>query len=474
MRGYIALRPSLLSGEVRCERLVGDALDAARRNRDLNAFLEVYEDAVERAARVDAKIAEGTAGPLAGMIVALKDNLLMRGRKCTCASRILEGFESLYDATAVARLLAADAIVIGRTNMDEFAMGSSGEHSAFGPVLNPRDRRRVPGGSSSGAAAAVAAGIVHAALGSDTGGSVRQPAAFTGIVGVKPGYGRISRYGLVAFASSLDQIGTLTTTVADAALLLDVISGPDPFDATTDPEPATRVTDDLERPLGAVRVGLPREFIEERLDESVHEALERAKDALRTIGTSIQVVSLPHLRYTIPVYTVVAMAEASSNLARYDGVRYGLRRTAATHTELYERTRNEGFGPEVKRRILVGTYVLSAGYVDAYYRKAQQVRALIAREFTDAFRTVDILLGPTTPSPAFFRGERLHDPLTMYLSDVFTASANLAGVPAMHLPVMDDLEGLPIGVQLFAPMRGEGLMFRVASALERTLRQSGR
>jgi aspartyl-tRNA(Asn)/glutamyl-tRNA(Gln) amidotransferase subunit A len=406
--------------------------------------------------------------------IALKDNLCDLGLPTTCGSRVLAGYVAPYEATAVARLLEAGAVVVGKTNMDEFGMGSSTEHSAYGPTRNPIDPSRVPGGSSGGAAAAVAAGVVRIALASDTGGSVRQPAAFCGVVGVKPTYGRVSRHGLVAYASSLDQVGVLARTVDEAALALELIAGRDPFDASSaDIEvPPLRTADaahaDAARPLEGLTVGRAKEYFEAALDAGVRERLDAALDVLRALGAAVKDVELPHAEHALPVYYIVAPAEASSNLARYDGVHFGTRSAAATTTrDVYERTRGEGFGPEVTRRILLGTYVLSAGYREAYYRKAQAVRARIAHDFARAFEEVDVLFGPTTPTTAFALGA-VADPYTMYANDIFTVTANLAGVPAMSLPV-GRAAGLPVGAQLVAPHFGEPVMFRVAAALERAL-----
>jgi aspartyl-tRNA(Asn)/glutamyl-tRNA(Gln) amidotransferase subunit A len=409
---------------------------------------------------------------MAGVPVLVKDNVATLSLPTSCGSRILEGYVSPFEATAVARLRAAGAVVVGKTNMDEFGMGSSTEHSAFGPTRNPIDPTRVPGGSSGGSAAAVAAGVTRIALGSETGGSVRPPAAFCGIVGVKPTYGRVSRYGLVAFASSLDQIGVLGRSVDDAALALQTIAGRDPHDATSaDIEVplyrAAGAVDDAARPLAGLRVGLPKEYFPKSLDSRMRERLDAAVATLKRLGAEVKEVSLPHTEVAIPVYYVVAPAEASSNLARFDGVRYGMRADADVLHDMYERTRSGGFGPEVTRRILLGTYVLSAGYYDAYYRKAQEVRALIARDFAAVFSRVDVLFTPTTPTPAFPLGS-VSDPYEMYLSDIFTVTANLAGVPAMSLPV-GRVDGLPIGGQLIASHFGEAAMFRAAYALERAL-----
>jgi aspartyl-tRNA(Asn)/glutamyl-tRNA(Gln) amidotransferase subunit A len=417
----------------------------------------------------------GQGGRLAGVPVAVKDNIATLGLPTTCASRILGNYVSPFEATAITRLRENGAIVIAKTNMDEFAMGSSNENSAYGPARNPHDVRRVTGGSSGGSAAAVAAGVVPIALGSETGGSVRQPAAFCGVVGVKPTYGRISRYGLVAFASSLDQIGPLARNVDDAALAMEIMSGEDPMDSTCSSTEVGAYRDQFLSmassawPLEGMKVGVPEEYFPENLDPGVRKLCLRSIDALKELGATVLDVKLPATPLAIPVYYILAPAEASSNLARFDGVRYGYRSPdAPSLRDLYSRTRSEGFGPEVTRRILLGTYVLSAGYYDAYYRKAQAVRALITRDFGAVFGTgVDVLFTPTTPTTAFPVGA-ISDPYEMYLSDIFTVTANLAGVPAMSLPIGRDA-GLPVGGQIIAPHFGEAAMFRVAYALEAAL-----
>jgi aspartyl-tRNA(Asn)/glutamyl-tRNA(Gln) amidotransferase subunit A len=434
----------------------------------LNATLHWSQELLDaEAARVDRM---ATPGPLAGMPIAVKDNIVTVEQPTTCGSRILEGYLSPYNATVVERLRAAGAMIAAKTNLDEFAMGSSTEHSAFGRVQHPLDPSRVPGGSSGGSAALVAAGVVPAALGSETGGSVRQPASFCGVVGVKPSYGRVSRYGLVAFGSSLDCVSVFGRTVDEAARVLSVMSGPDPLDATTVDRPPMRVP----KPPGDLRgltVGLPKEYFPADLDAGVAAALRRTADRIRELGATVREVSLPNSAYAVPTYYIIAPAEAAANLARYDGVRYGQRRLGPEGDirALYRATRGEGFGPEVRRRILVGTYVLSAGYYDAYYKKAQQVRALIAEDFRRAFASgVDLLLTPTTPTPAFKAGEKTEDPVSMYLADVFVCSMSLAGLPALNLPVGRS-EGLPVGAQLVAPHFEEERLLAVAAVLERSL-----
>ncbi|HET6836954.1 MAG TPA: Asp-tRNA(Asn)/Glu-tRNA(Gln) amidotransferase subunit GatA [Gemmatimonadales bacterium] len=407
-------------------------------------------------------------GPLAGMPLALKDNIVTVEQPTTCGSRILEGFLSPYNATVVDRLRGAGALIAAKANLDEFAMGSSTEHSAYGRVKHPLDPARVPGGSSGGSAALVAAGVVPAALGSETGGSVRQPASFCGVVGVKPSYGRVSRYGLVAFGSSLDCISVFGRSVDDAARVLSVMSGHDPLDATTVKRPAMRVPTALPD-LRGLTVGIPREYYPADLHGGVAAALKGAKNRIRELGATIREVSLPHSAYAVPTYYIIAPAEAAANLARYDGVRYGVRRIGPEGDirSLYRATRGKGFGPEVQRRILVGTYVLSAGYYDAYYKKAQRVRSLIAEDFRQVFASgVDLLLTPTTPTPAFQAGEKTEDPVAMYLADIFVCPINLAGLPAVSIPAGRS-EGLPIGAQLIAPAFEEERLLAAASALER-------
>jgi aspartyl-tRNA(Asn)/glutamyl-tRNA(Gln) amidotransferase subunit A len=442
----------------------------------LNAVISYhFEAAVADAAMVDRRLAAGETLPLAGVPVAIKDNICTLGLPTTCASRLLAGYVSPYEATAVVRLRAAGAVVVGKTNLDEFGMGSSTETSALGPCRNPVAPDRVPGGSSGGSAAAVAAGWVPVALGSETGGSVRQPAAFCGAVGIKPSYGRVSRYGLVAYASSLDQIGVFGRTVADAAAVLDVIAGPDPLDATAAAHPPgpllpyTALAAD-ERPLDGLVVGVPAEYFPDELHEGVRHACNVAIDALRLLGATILPVSLPNTRFAVPAYYVIATAEASSNLSRFDGVRYGMRAARAESTaDVYEQTRSAGFGAEVRRRILLGTYALSAGYHEQYYGTAQRVRTLICRDFDAVFADgVDVLFTPTTPTPAFRIGEKTADPYEMYLSDVFTVTANLAALPAMSLPV-GRADDLPVGGQFIAPRWREDVLVRAAAALEAEL-----
>jgi aspartyl-tRNA(Asn)/glutamyl-tRNA(Gln) amidotransferase subunit A len=458
-------------GERRARDVVEEHLGTIEgHDAGIHAFNHVMvEEARAAADAVDAAVAAGRdPGPLAGVPLALKDNLCTRGVPTTCASRILEGWRPPYDATVVTRLRAAGAIVIGKTNLDEFAMGSSTENSAFGPTRNPHDPTRVPGGSSGGSAAAVAAGLAPLGLGSDTGGSIRQPAALCGVVGVKPTYGAVSRYGLIAFASSLDQIGPLASSVGDAAALLEVIGGHDPLDSTSIDAPAPQVTAGLRDGVEGLRVGVVRELMD-GVDADVVARVEIAARALEKDGASVDEVSVPATVHGLSAYYLIAPAEASSNLARYDGVRYGLRVEGADITDMYNETRAKGFGPEVKRRIMLGTYALSAGYYDAYYGQAQRVRTLIIRDFDAVYADHDLLLAPTAPTTAFAMGAKTDDPLTMYLSDVCTVPSNLAGHPAISVPYGTGDDGLPVGVQLLAPALGEPIMLRAAAALERTL-----
>jgi aspartyl-tRNA(Asn)/glutamyl-tRNA(Gln) amidotransferase subunit A len=446
---------------------VETAIDAAEKlNESLNAFLQIDRaGALKRGDEIDSNHNDA---PLAGVPIAVKDNINVKGLQTSCGSRVLGPYKPPYNATAIDRLIQAGAVVIGKTNCDEFAMGSSNENSAFGPVKNPWDLARVPGGSSGGSAAAVAAGIVPAALGSDTGGSVRQPAAFCGVVGFKPTYGRVSRYGLVAFGSSLDQIGVLARNASDAAAVLQVIAGRDTHDATTADVPVPDYIGETEKNLGpGFRLGVSRALLGEGLDEEVRRSIEGAIDAYRELGAEVVDIDLPHAKYAIAVYYIIATAEASSNLARYDGVRYGFRaEDAPALRDMYRRTRDEGFGAEVKRRIMLGTYVLSAGYYDAYYLKAQKVRALLRQNFADAFTKCDLILTPTTPTVAFKFGDKVDDPLAMYLNDVYTVTANLAGIPGVSIPCGQSADGLPVGMQLLGPYWSESTLFRAAHAFE--------
>jgi aspartyl-tRNA(Asn)/glutamyl-tRNA(Gln) amidotransferase subunit A len=463
----VQIAAAVASGSRSATETLDTALAAIDAGRELHAFNHVMEGAARaRAAEVDRAVAAGeSVGPLAGVPVALKDNMCTRGEPTTCSSRILEGWRPPYDATVVERLHAAGAIIVGKTNLDEFAMGSSTENSAFGPTLNPHDPTRVPGGSSGGSAAAVAAGMVPVALGSDTGGSIRQPAALCGVVGVKPTYGGVSRYGLIAFASSLDQIGPFAHTVEDAALVHEVIAGHDPRDSTSIPQPAPSLRDQLDLGVEGLRVGVIREFTGEGIEPDVLARTSDAAEALAAAGASVAEVSVPDAIYGLSAYYLIAPAEASSNLARYDGVRYGLRVDAPTTAEMNTATRTAGFGDEVKRRIMLGTYALSAGYYDAYYGKAQRVRTLILRDFDAAYEQFDVLLSPTSPCTAFPLGAKA-DPMAMYYNDVCTIPSNLSGQPAISVPFGTGDDGLPVGVQVLAPTLGEPMMYRVAAALE--------
>jgi aspartyl-tRNA(Asn)/glutamyl-tRNA(Gln) amidotransferase subunit A len=469
MRTAAEIRRAIASGRSSAVEICRDALDRiAAADGSIHAFQSVdAERALARAAELDRRRTELAALPLLGVPVALKDNICTRTAPTTAGSRILDGYVPPYDAAVVERLEAAGAVIVGKTNCDEFAMGSSTENSAYGVTRNPWDLERIPGGSSGGSAAAVAARMVPVALGSDTGGSIRQPAAMCGVAGLKPTYGRVSRYGLIAFASSLDQIGPMATSVEDAAIALSVIAGHDPRDATSAAAPLPDFTESSIESLKGVRVGVPRTLLSGGVDPDVAAAFETALAVLRDCGATIHEVDLPHSRYAIPVYYLVANAEASSNLARYDGVRYGARLEADALLDMYEGTRGSKFGAEVKRRIMLGTYVLSAGYYDAYYLKAQQVRTLIRRDYDAAFAQVDIIALPTSPTAAFALGERTADPIQMYLADVFTVGANLAGVPAISVPCGFTPDRLPIGLQLTGRYMEEAAVLRTAGAYER-------
>ncbi|HKT89694.1 MAG TPA: Asp-tRNA(Asn)/Glu-tRNA(Gln) amidotransferase subunit GatA [Candidatus Sulfotelmatobacter sp.] len=437
----------------------------------IGAFLTLSKErALEQAERIDRMAAEGKAlPPLGGVPVGIKDVMSTRGVRTTAGSKILEKYVPPYDCTAVARMGAAGAVILGKMNCDEFAMGSSNENSAYQPVRNPRDLNRVPGGSSGGSAAAVAADMAVATLGSDTGGSIRQPASFCGVVGLMPTYGRVSRYGLIAFASSLDHIGPLTKTVKDAAIVLLSIAGRDPMDSTSADVPVPDYVAELEKPVRGLKLGVAKEYFSEGLDDEVRQAVESAIDKLKSLGCEIVPVSLPHTPYAIPTYYLIATAEASSNLARYDGVRYSHRaRGVKTLSEMYRRSRDEGFGPEVKRRIMLGTYALSAGYYDAYYLKAQKVRTLLTRDFEEAFQKVDAIITPTSPTAAFRLGEKSNDPLAMYLADIYTVTADLAGIPGISVPCGETREKLPIGLQILGRHFDEATILRIANSYEQS------
>jgi len=444
-----------------------------KEDAQIGAYLTLCKErAVEQAERMDRLAAEGKPlPPLGGVPVAIKDVMCTRGVRTTAGSKILGNFIPPYDCTAVARLEAAGAVVLGKLNCDEFAMGSSTENSAFHPVRNPRDTSRVPGGSSGGSAAAVAADMAVVTLGSDTGGSIRQPASFCGVVGLMPTYGRVSRYGLIAFASSLDHIGPLARNVKDAAIVLRTIAGRDPMDSTSAEVPVPDYVAELEKPIRGLKIGVAKEYFAEGLDSEVRQAVEQAIQKLAQLDCEIVSVSLPHTEYAIPTYYIVATAEASANLARFDGVRYGYRaKNARTLSEMYRRSRDEGFGAEVKRRIMLGTYALSAGYYDAYYLKAQKVRTLLAQDFDQAFKKVDAIVTPTCPTPAFKLGEKVNDPLAMYLADIYTVTADLAGIPGMSIPCGETREKLPIGLQILGKHFDEATILRLAHSYEQAVK----
>jgi aspartyl-tRNA(Asn)/glutamyl-tRNA(Gln) amidotransferase subunit A len=466
------VRESLLTKKVSARELAQDFFRRIdTRNPELNAYLALSpERAYAQADRTDAAIAKGatvaTLPPLAGVPIAIKDVLSTKGVRTTCGSKILEPYVPAYDATAIERLESAGAVILGKTNCDEFAMGSSNENSAYGAVRNPLALDRVPGGSSGGSAAVVAAGLAVASLGTDTGGSIRQPGAFCGIPALMPTYGRVSRYGLIAFASSLDRIGPFTTNVDDAATLLAIMAGHDANDSTSAAVPVPDYAAEAAQDLKGVRIGVPEDYFGEGLDPEVKAKVQAGISLLEKLGCKRIPLKMPHTDYAIATYYIVATAEASSNLARFDGVRYGLRVTGNTLMDMYRKTREAGFGPEVKRRIMLGTYALSAGYYDAYYLRAQKVRSLIARDFADAFQKVDAIVTPTTPTPAFKLSEKTADPLQMYLADIYTVTGSLAGVPGMSVPCGKSAAGLPVGLQIFGPHFGEGKVLRVARGFE--------
>ncbi len=475
-RSFSSVQTDLRNGTTSCRQLVEQYLTRIDSNRHLNVFTEVYADeARQQADTVDQKLADGTAGRLAGMVIGIKDVLSYTGHSVRAASKILDTFTAQFTATAVQRLIDEDVIIIGRQNCDEFAMGSSNENSAFGPVRNAADPSRVPGGSSGGSAVAVQAGLCLASIGSDTGGSVRQPAAFCGVVGLKPTYGRVSRWGLIAYASSFDCIGPIANNPEDAALLLEIMAGPDEFDSTVSSQPVSAYSQTTlpDRPL---RIAYLRDGVESTgVDASVREATQRKINELQAAGHTVEPVDLSLLKYLLPTYYILTTAEASSNLSRFDGVRYGYRTDSGNSQAntsgldlltLYKKSRTEGFGPEVRRRILLGTFALSASYYDAYYTKAQQVRRLIRDETERVFAQYDFLLSPTTPTPAFKLGEKADDPLQMYLADIFTVQANVVGYPAISIPNGIDANGLPIGVQLMAPPFAEGALIALAKKMQ--------
>jgi aspartyl-tRNA(Asn)/glutamyl-tRNA(Gln) amidotransferase subunit A len=464
-----AVRAALDAKKISARELVSELYTRIEQcNRELNIFLALSpQRAYAQADRIDAAIAAGDALPLlAGVPIAVKDVISTRGIPTTCGSRILEGYKPPYDATVVTRLERAGAIVLGKTNCDEFAMGSSNENSAYGPVRNPLAPEYVPGGSSGGSAASVAANLAVAALGSDTGGSIRQPGSFCGVPALNPSYGRVSRYGLIAYASSLDRIGPFARTVRDVATVLSIIAGRDPRDSTSSPAPAPDYVAGLSRSVHGLRIGIPDDYFGEGIDPEVRRKVEAGIGLLEKIGCRRVSIRMPNTEYAIAAYYIIATAEASSNLARYDGVRYGLRVPGATLIEMYQKTRGRGFGPEVKRRIVLGTYVLSAGYYDAYYLKGQKVRSLIARDFREAFEKVDFIVGPTSPVPAFHLGERTANPLQMYLADIYTVTGSLAGVPGISVPCGKTSKGLPVGLQIYGPAFGEDRVLQLAYAFE--------
>jgi len=464
-----SVRSALQAKQISARELAAEFFSRIKsRNPELNAYLTLStERAFAQAERIDAAIEKSeTLPPLAGVPIAIKDVISTRGLRTTCASKMLENYSPPYDATAVERLDRAGAIFLGKTNCDEFAMGGSNENSAFGPARNPVALDRVPGGSSGGSAAAVAARLAVAALGTDTGGSIRQPASFCGVTGLMPTYGRVSRYGLVAFASSLDKIGVFATSIGDAAALLAVIAGHDGNDSTSAAVPVPDYGAEAEKSVEGLRIGVPEDYFGPGLDPEVKEKVYAGIAALERLGCRRIALQMPHTDYAIATYYILATAEASSNLARYDGVRYGLRIPGSTLTEMYRNTREGGFGPEVKRRIMLGTYVLSAGYYDAYYLRAQRVRSLITQDFTDAFQKVDAIVTPTAPTPAFRLGEKTSDPLEMYLADIYTVTGSLAGVPGISVPCGNNKAGLPVGMQIFAPHFGEGTLFQIGRAYQ--------
>jgi len=469
---YSEKRKKLENGEISLTENVENFLKKIAAEKELNAFNSIAEDVVEQARLIQQKISNGKANKLAGMVISVKDILAVEGLPMTCSSNFLKNFKAVYTAEAIKKLIEQDALIIGKTNCDEFAMGSSNENSAFHPVLNPINKERTPGGSSGGAAVSVAAGLCDAAIGTDTGGSIRQPAAFTGTVGLKPTYGLVSRYGLTAFASSFDVIGPITSSVRDAALLLEVLADRDEKDSTSVSSKMQNYSDIFEVEK-KIKIGIPTDLLNEGVQSEILENFYSVTDWCEKQDFEVREISLKHNKYSIAAYYILTTAEASSNLARFDGVRFGSRSNiASTLEQLYLNSRHEGFGTEVKRRIMLGTYVLSAGYYDAYYKKAQKVRRLIKEDFDDVFGITDLILLPTTPTTAFKLGEKINDPLQMYLNDVFTTSVNLAGIPAISIPIGKDNSGLPIGLQILANQFEEGKMLRLAYLIENSYRQN--
>ena len=465
---FSEIKSDLESGATSCVALVNSYIETAEAKKNLNVFLELFKtSALEKAKLVDEKIKSKTAGRLAGMVIALKDNLCYKGHKVSASSKILEGFESLYNATVVERLLAEDAIIIGRCNCDEFAMGSSNENSAFGNVLNPLDIKRVPGGSSGGSAAAVAANMCIAALGTDTGGSIRQPASFCGVVGYKPSYGRVSRYGAIAYASSFDQIGPITKTVEDAALIMEIMAGKDEYDSTSSSKPVPSFTKELKNTPAKLRIAYIKDCLEnEGLNPEIKTRINDIISKLKAAGHTVEAVDFPYLDYLVPTYYVLTTAEASSNLARFDGINYGYRSKNATDLEsTYKKSRTEGFGTEVKRRIMLGTFVLSSGYYDAYYSKGQKVRRLLQNKTNEILEKYDFIILPTTPGTAFEFGQKSADPIAMYLEDIFTVQANITGLPAISLPMGKHSNGLPFGIQVIGKNFADAEVFAFSDYL---------
>lgn len=466
------IQADIAQGTITLKDLVQSYIDRIEENKHLNAFLEVFSgEAVKEAEKIQAKMKDGTAGKLAGMVIGIKDNLCFKGHKVSASSKILEDFVSLYDATVVERLRAADAIIIGRCNCDEFAMGSSNENSAFGNVANPLDTKRVPGGSSGGSVAAVAANLCLAALGTDTGGSIRQPASFCGVVGLKPTYGRVSRYGAVAYASSFDQIGPIAKTIEDVALVLEVMAGADEYDSTVSSRPVPEYSKELLQDMSKVKIAYIRDCVEnEGLDPEIRKRVMDVVKGLKEKGHTVEAVDFPYLDYLVPTYYVLTTAEASSNLARYDGINYGYRSRNATDLDsTYKKSRSEGFGKEVQRRIMLGTFVLSAGYYDAYYGRGQKVRRLLRDKTNEILKNYDFIITPTTPGTAFEFGKNAEDPIKMYLEDIFTVQAPLAGLPAISLPMGKHSNGLPFGVQVMASKFEESKLFAFSNYLMNTV-----
>ncbi|MBU1202895.1 Asp-tRNA(Asn)/Glu-tRNA(Gln) amidotransferase subunit GatA [Patescibacteria group bacterium] len=461
------IRKGLDAGDFSSEEITTAYLEQIKKD-DTNSFISINEQAISEAKEADKKIKQGKASLFTGLPIAVKDVILVKGSQTTAGSKMLADYQATYTATAIQKLQKQSVVILGKTNCDEFAMGTSNENSAYGPVLNPRDKTRVPGGSSGGSAAAIAANLAPISLGTDTGGSVRQPAAFCGVVGLKPSYGRISRYGLIAMTSSLDQIGPFSNTVKDSAYLLQAMAGFDELDATSSRQEADDYIADIEKDVKSLRIGVPKEYFSDHLDKEIKQAIEAKIKVLEKEGFQIKQVSLPYTDYALAAYYLIVPAEVSSNLARYDGILYGLRPDKEmTLDHWYKTVRSQGFGAEVKRRIILGTFVLSAGYYDAYYKKAQKVRTLIKNDFAKAFDEVDVLLTPVTPSTAFKLGEKINDPLSLYLADIFTVGANIAGICGLAMPIAEDKDNLPIGLQLLAAPFKESNLFKLGNYIEK-------